>query len=279
MSWPNSTGCWRRTHKPCYLEKPRFFHVCLKMAVNSPGDLVSRHLREQNEGLNSRLTHPIFPGKVPLPCHTTWGMYLEAAELEELCLFFHKPRSQNVLSGVRWETPISSFLWYDRHHSLHRSHLRFHKIPPKTWVHLKLHQQPRVTTAEKQSPDIINNYNLLPSHSIQPNPKHLLPVPWTTSSVLGVESVRCVFPLPLPPMTPPDPSLVISCSDLTTPPYNGLLFSTCVENVRNSLLARPGLGDSGSETDVSFFCLYSVVSGSDSTWTVSSLLLGSMVHI
>ena len=122
----------------------------------------NRHLWEQNEGCNSRPTHPIFPSKHPLlPCHTAWGMYLEAAGLEELCLFFRKPCSKSVLPTVRWETPKSSLPWYVRHYSLHRSLLRFHKIPLKTWVHSKLPLHPRVTTAEKQSLHIINRASLV----------------------------------------------------------------------------------------------------------------------
>ena len=105
---------------------------------------------------------PSFLVSTPLrPCHTARGMYLEVAGLEELCLFFHKPCSKSVLPAVRWETPKSSLLWYVRHYSLHRSLLRFHKIPLKTWVHLKLLLHPRVTTAEKQSLHIINRASLV----------------------------------------------------------------------------------------------------------------------
>ena len=105
---------------------------------------------------------PSFLVSTPLlPCHTARGMYLEVAGLEELCLFFHKPCSKSVLPAVRWETPKSSLPWYVRHYSLHRSLLRFHKIPLKTWVHLKLLLHPRVTTAEKQSLHIINRASLV----------------------------------------------------------------------------------------------------------------------
>ena len=88
-------------------------------------------------------------------------MYLEVAGLEELCLFFHKTCSKSVLPAKRWETSKSSLPWYDRHYSLHRSLLRFHKIPLKTWVHLKVPRHPRVTTAEKQCPHIINRASLV----------------------------------------------------------------------------------------------------------------------
>ena len=88
-------------------------------------------------------------------------MYLEVAGLEELCLFFHKTCSKSVLPAERWETSKSSLPWYDRHYSLHRSLLRFHKIPLKTWVHLKVPRHPRVTTAEKQCPHIINRASLV----------------------------------------------------------------------------------------------------------------------
>ena len=131
------------------------------MAKISSGVHVSRHLWEQNEGHNSRLTHPTFHNKHPPPSLPYSLGDVSGGSWTRGTLPLHKPCSKYVLPAVRWETPKSSLPWYGRHYSLHRSLLRSHKIPLKTWVHLKLPLYPRVTTAKKQSPHIINRASMV----------------------------------------------------------------------------------------------------------------------